>query len=347
MVTHISIWESLKQQSVEDIYIKAIKSIYNNNKGRIKLETLGPSFPIERGVRQGDPLSPKIFIAILEAIISKLDWSKAGLCIKGDYLSHLRFADDLVLLSESSSQLQIMIETLHLASVKVGLQMNLTKTMAMTNRGRRVITINGEPLEYTDKYIYLGKQISFDRKSNELEVERRVQQTWNKYWSLKEIFKSNLPITIKTKVMNSSLLPYLTYGCQTWKFTSKLKNKITTCQRGLERSMLKINKLLKIRHTKIRSITKATNALNYAQKLKWKWAGHVARLKDQRWTIKVTFWKGPPGKRRRGRPLTRWEEDIARTAGSNWKQIAQDRDKWASLEEAFTQFGVPADIITN
>lgn len=107
--------------------------------------------------------------------------------------------------------------------------------------------------------------------------------------------------------MNSNLLPSLTYGCQTWKFTSKIKNLITTCQRALERSMLKIKKLDKIRHTKISEITKATNALNYAQKLKWKWAGHVARLKDQRWTKKVTFWKGPPGKKNRGRPLTHWE----------------------------------------
>lgn len=101
--------------------------------------------------------------------------------------------------------------------------------------------------------------------------------------------------------------------------------------------MLKIKKLDKIRHTKISEITKATNALNYAQKLKWKWAGHVARLKDQRWTKKVTFWKGPPGKRNRGRPLTHWEDEIIKTAGPNWKQVAQNRDKWAALEEAFTQ----------
>lgn len=335
-VTHSSIWKSLEQQGVEDEYINVIKSIYNNNTGKIKLETLGPSFSIERGVRQGDPLSPKIFIAILETIISEIDWSQSGLYIKGTFLSHLRFADDLVLLSESSTQLQYMIGTLHIASVKVGLEMNLTKTKTMTNSWRRPITINGEPLEYVDQYIYLGKRISFDKNNNELEIERRVQYTWNKYWSLKEIFKSNLPIATKTKVMNSSLLPCLTYGCQTWKFTTKLKHKLIICQRGLERSMLKIRKLDKVRHTKIRSITKATNALSYAQKLKWKWAGHVARLKDERWTKKVTFWKGPLGKRSKGRPLTRWEDEIIRAAGPNWQEKAQDRDKWTFLEEAFT-----------
>ncbi|GBP69830.1 hypothetical protein EVAR_89333_1 [Eumeta japonica] len=38
-----------------------------------------------------------------------LDWSKTGLHIKGAYLNHLRFADDLVLLSETVYEMQSMI----------------------------------------------------------------------------------------------------------------------------------------------------------------------------------------------------------------------------------------------
>lgn len=145
-----------------------------------------------------------------------------------------------------------------------------------------------------------------------------------------------MPVTLKTKAMSSCLLPCLTYACQTWKYTEKIKRKIRTCQRGLERSMLNIRKINKIRHSKIRSVTKATDALNYALKLKWRWAGHVARLSDDRWTIRVTRWGGPLGKRNRGRPLTRWADDIAQTAGSSWMQLTQNRDTWRSLEEAYT-----------
>lgn len=100
--------------------------------------------------------------------------------------------------------------------------------------------------------------------------------------------------------------------------------------------MLNIKKMQKIRHTKIRETTKATDALTYAKKLKWKWAGHVARLKDERWTSRVTTWKGPIGKRPKGRPLTRWADELIKIAGTCWPQIAQDRDSWSSLEEAFT-----------
>lgn len=68
--------------------------------------------------------------------------------------------------------------------------------------------------------------MSFDQNSNDQEVERRKQLTWNKYWALKDIFKSSVPIKIKTKVLNSCLLPCLTYACQTRRFNKKIKDKI-------------------------------------------------------------------------------------------------------------------------
>lgn len=342
-VSHSSIWKALEEQGVDNQYIQIIKNIYNINTGRVKLETIGPSFPIKRGVRQGDPLSPTIFIAVLESTMRKLNWETKGLNINGNYLSHLRFADDLVLLSESGTQLRQMILSLNTASKEVGLEMNLSKTMLMTNSTEVTIYVDNELLQYTDKYVYLGKQIGFDRRNKEWEIERRTQNTWNKYWSMKEIFKSNLPVKIKTKVLSSSLLPCLTYACQTWKYTNKIKNKIVTCQRGLERSMLNIRRRQKVRHTKIKNILKSTDALIHARTLKWRWAGHVARIQDDRWTKRITTWKGPRGKRRIGRPHAKWQDDIIKVAGSNWIQVAQDRQSWSLLEEAFTRRGILAD----
>lgn len=302
----------------------------------MKLETTGPPIQIRKGVRQGDPLSPTIFIAVLESIIGKLNWERVGININGCYLSHLRFADDIALLSESINQLQIMINTLHEESRKVGLEINLTKTNIMTNHIERPIYLENSSLAYVGAYIYLGKQVSFNQQNNELEVERRINNTWKKFWSLKEILKSDMTIRMKTKVMNTCLLPSLTYACQTWKFTRKVKNKIISCQRSMERSILKIKKIQRIRHTTIRQKTKAIDALSYSQKLKWRWAGHVARLSDNRWTAKTTSWRGPLGQRKRGRPITRWADDIIKVAGVQWPRAAENREYWSSLEEAFT-----------
>ncbi|CAF4951997.1 unnamed protein product [Pieris macdunnoughi] len=86
-----------------------------------------------------------------------------------------------------------------------------------------------------------------------------------------------------------------------------------------------------------------TNALHYALKQKWQWAGHIARYTDNRWTLKTTVWKGPRGRRRRGRPKKRWIEEIEAVEGNEWRKRAIDRVSWKKLEEAFTRKGVPID----
>lgn len=56
----------------------------------------------------------------LENILRKLDWNDKRLSIAGEYLNHLRFADDIVLLAQSPEELQQLI--------KVVLKMNLVRT---------------------------------------------------------------------------------------------------------------------------------------------------------------------------------------------------------------------------
>ncbi|CAH2088608.1 unnamed protein product [Euphydryas editha] len=333
---HQSIWESLKSQKIDTRYLKVLQYIYENSSSKIKLETTGPSIPIKRGVRQGDPISPTIFIAVLERVIGQLKWEKLGLNINNKYINHLRFADDIVLLSDNKMELQTMINDLHAASQQVGLEINRSKTKIMTNYRKFPVYLINEELEYVDSYIYLGKQLSFEKQRNEQEIERRISNVWKKYWSYKEIMKSDMPIKIKQKVMDTCILPSLTYASQTWKFTQQAKAKIRTCQRGMERSMLNVTKIQKIPHTVIRSKTKVTDALIFCKRLKWRWAGHIARLTDNRWTTRVTAWKGPSGNRKRGRPTARWSDDIVQTAGKRWMETAKDRDAWNSLEEAFT-----------
>jgi hypothetical protein len=106
---HIYIWRALQIQGVDAKYIRIIKKIYENARSRIKLEKTGDSFEVKRGVRQGDPLSPKIFNAVLQMVFSMLEWESKGLNVNNRRISNLRFADDVTLLSESKDELVEMI----------------------------------------------------------------------------------------------------------------------------------------------------------------------------------------------------------------------------------------------
>lgn len=126
-----------------------------------RLDKKGPTFQVERGVKQGDPLSPKLIVAVLESIFRKLNWNDMGLNINGLYLSHLRFADDVVLLPEYSDQLEYMLKSFNYYSETVGLLVNRDKTKVTTNRDKKLILLQSTPIEYVDDYVYIGHLITF------------------------------------------------------------------------------------------------------------------------------------------------------------------------------------------
>ena len=71
--------------------------MYQANSPIIQTEVEGNSFPLERGVKQGDPLALKLFTAVLENQMRKLKWeTKYGINIDRQRLTHLRFADDII-----------------------------------------------------------------------------------------------------------------------------------------------------------------------------------------------------------------------------------------------------------
>ena len=71
---------------------------------------------------------------------------------------------------------------------------------------------------------------------------------------------------------------------------------------------------------------------------KWRWAGHVSRRDDGRWSRRLLDWGPLGGRRSWGRPLLRWEDALchfARTKGETWSKAGRDKVKWASWEDEF------------
>ncbi|CAL1683895.1 unnamed protein product [Lasius platythorax] len=104
----------------------------------------------------------------------------------------------------------------------------------------------------------------------------------------------------------------------------------------MERSMLGITLRDRVSSQIIRQRTKIQDVERVAI-LKWSWAGHLARTTDERWTKRVLEWRPrEEAYRSRGRPPTRWTDDIKRIC-PNWIQEAQQRDRWNELRKTYVQ----------
>jgi hypothetical protein len=89
--------------------------------------------PLHQGVRQGGVISPKLFTNAMEDMFKTLNW-KCTININGEYISHLRFADDIFIMAEALQDLQLILNNLADSYARIGLRMNLDKTKVIFNK---------------------------------------------------------------------------------------------------------------------------------------------------------------------------------------------------------------------
>ena len=334
-INHRAMLQVLKKQGISGHAVSILEKIYQDATANVKGDPPGQKFKVERGVRQGDPISPKLFTALLEDVFRKCDFEEnSGISIDGKFLTNLRFADDIGLVDQDPERIQRTLTELENKGRQVGLTINTSKTKVLTNDLEHDLFINGEKIEYVQEFQYLGQIISFENRQDK-EIERRITNSWKAFWKLKAYLTSKeIQMKTKKRLFEMCILPVMTYGAQTWSLTKQQQNKLRVMQRAMERRMLKVTRRDRIRNEEIRRRTKLKDVITVATALKWKWAGHVIRRSDDRWSTRITTWYPREGSRRRGRQKKRWRDEFP----TNWTQLAQDRKLWIqTTEEALSR----------
>ena len=139
---------------------------------------MSAEFPIHRGVRQGDPLSPKLFTVVMEEVFKKADIPE-GVNVDGENLTNLRFADDVALFNETTKQVEKQLNSLNSASLKVGLKIHKGKTKYMTNHANSEdILTDQEIIEKVAEFKYL-RQTTHLKDTTKEERHARIRAAWS------------------------------------------------------------------------------------------------------------------------------------------------------------------------
>jgi transcription initiation factor TFIIIB Brf1 subunit/transcription initiation factor TFIIB len=122
------LFDILKSRNIPDTLLKAIVDIHTQNKISIKFNSKSSKLAeINRGVRQGCPLSPTLFNIYLDGIITK--WQKEDITgiqlSKNKQLSTLLFANNQVIISNTEDNLQKAARKLNQIITEYGLTVSV------------------------------------------------------------------------------------------------------------------------------------------------------------------------------------------------------------------------------
>ena len=202
----------LKSFNSGESFIKWVSTLYTNISSCVTNNGFStPLFEIQRGVRQGDPLSPYLFIIVLEILLIKIRSNPdiKGIKIGNKEFKLAAFADDLTTFLGNKISLQNLSVTIKHFGECSGLKLNEDKTEAYWlgsshNCGEPLnIEKVNEPMKILGIYFTynwrLKQELNFN---NILDSLKKSLNSWQ--WR-------NLTIMGKVQVVKAFALPKFMY----------------------------------------------------------------------------------------------------------------------------------------
>ena len=206
-------------------YYNVLRNMYANSYAHIKLSGyLSNKFPIRKGTEQGHPLSPdlfKIFLSDLSELLNFNDCPRLSNLL----ISHLLWADDLILLSLNKRTAQLQLNKLDKFCKDWGIEINEIKTKtvvfgkkysAESSNLETQLFLDGKPLEVVESYCYLGITLHC---SGELRTAQKILKVkaMRAFYGLKRVvMRSKLSFKALTTLFDSLIKPIVMYGAPIW-----------------------------------------------------------------------------------------------------------------------------------
>ena len=325
---------TLRWMGVPEPEVRMVEGTYENTTARVVVgEGATEELEVKNGLRQGSVLNPLLFIAVIDLISRKT--------VVKDAMQKLLYADDLALVTNGKQELQETMEEWNGLFIKHGLKLNLEKTEVLHighQREELDIELEGKILNQRDSFVYLGGAVCGDGKT-ERDVRRRVQAGANAWRAVEGVMADRrISKRLKGKVMSTCVTPACMYGTETLALTELQQHRLQVCENNWVRKIARVTRADRRRMLELREETGVQWSLTERQvRSRLQWAGHVERMADEILPKRAAELR-EQGRRRRGRPILRWEDcvkrDVKKTGEEgDWKKKTGDRGGWRRIAD--------------
>ena len=218
------LWFRLISMGISGTFLTALRSLYKGVKACVRINgKMTEWFNVDLGVKQVCVLSPCLFSLFFDSLSDEIKALGKGVPFDNEKLSILLYADDVVLLAESESDLQIMLDVLSNWCKKWRLDINDTKTQVIHFRNpskqRSVFQFycGDQELKTVSQYKYLGlvfnefHDMSRTAKSVAASASRALGLIISKFYA-----NGGMLYKVFTKVYASLVAPIIDYGAAIW-----------------------------------------------------------------------------------------------------------------------------------
>jgi hypothetical protein len=150
---------------------------------------------------------------------------------------------------------------------------------------------------------------------------------------------------VKVKIYRTIIMPVVLHGCESWSLTLTKECRLWVFENKVLRriSVPKRYEVTgewrRLHNKELYALYSSPNIIRVIKSRTLRWAGHVARMGARRGAYRALVGK-PEGTRPLGRHRHRWEDNIKMDlrkvgwGGTDWINLAQDRDRWRALVNA-------------